>query len=122
MLGKELKIENLMIQREFIRKQLMQPNKDGDPSYLYVGQLFLENIRYFEEEGMAITPITIDNSKFRGLPAYLFTCKVFELNDDEMKESEKSLSRRRMEEEMEMVDMKDIFEELFGQKKGQLLN
>lgn len=55
MLAKEIKINNIKRQREFIKKQLenrlKHPNKDGDTAYRYIGHILPEVIEYFKGEG-----------------------------------------------------------------------
>ena len=59
MLAKELKIKTLKKQREFIEEQLSlaDTRKDGDTSYTFVGHIYPEVIKYFEEEGFVVTRV-----------------------------------------------------------------
>lgn len=67
MLAKESKIANILKQREYIKKMLLAPRKDGNPSYVYVGQVFPENIEYFEREGFTITKAHSDQLSVKTL-------------------------------------------------------
>ena len=92
-LAKEIKIQNLIRQRNFITKQLLKIKggiKDGDTTYRYVGHVFEENVAYFESEGFKVTKVESDmmTAKHDGKPAYLFVVGDVELSDDEMKEAE----------------------------------
>jgi len=58
MKAKELKIKNLIRQREFINSELLAlmkyPRPNGDVSVVYDGDLFEENETYFREEGFEV--------------------------------------------------------------------
>ena len=91
MLGREQKIRNLIIQRNFILDQL---KGKMEPSYRFIGQVFKENIEFFENEGYNVTcitkacdiPISIE---IIGKPIYLFTIKEdVPLTDEELALSE----------------------------------
>lgn len=75
MLAKEIKIHNLIHQRNFIKAQLEGVKKDGDPAYRYFGYVYSENRKYFESEGYEITTITsVEALKItKGLPLNIFT-------------------------------------------------
>lgn len=93
MLAKETKIYNLIIQRNFIKLQLDGINKEGDPSYRYVGYLYPENRKYFEEEGYDVTIITSMEALqiTQGLPLNIFTpAEEIVLTDEEILSSEKT--------------------------------
>lgn len=84
MLAKEFKIETLKQQREFILDMLTQrlekaKKTNGDVSYLHEGQIYGEVIKYFEDEGFTITPVS---SAEQGRILSLFTIEC-ELNKEE---------------------------------------
>lgn len=123
MLAKETKIQNLIWQREFIKKQLVAPRKDGDPSYRYRGYIFPENVKYFTDEGYEITiipnPKEIENAE--GLNLYVFIPDdSIELTPEEETTSKNIAinSRNLLEEFDEFVPeeaksfMADIFSEI----------
>ena len=94
MLAKENKIKTLKIQREFIKRQLAQipiQSRDGDPSYTYVGHIYPEVIKYFENEGFVVTLVESDilTALTKGKPVYLFTVGDIELSEEELKQVEK---------------------------------
>ena len=96
MLAKEIKIQNLKRQREFIKAQLSKmlnsPREDGDPAYRYVGQVFPEVIDYFSKEGFKVELITSSDSlaaATKGMPVYLFTIsESVILSEEELKRAE----------------------------------
>ena len=71
MLAKELKIANLMAQRNYIlnviEDRIKKPFKNGDPLIKYRGEMFTENIRYFTDEGFKIDQIMVGD-----MPVNLF--------------------------------------------------
>ena len=98
MLAKEIKIKNLKQQREFIESELkclsLFPRNNGNPSYVYIGNLFPEVSEYFEQQGFVVSQVmTLDgNSEVltdTGCPAYLFTISdELMLSEEELKEAE----------------------------------
>lgn len=92
MLAKELKIKTLKRQREFIEEQLSHGygRDDGNTAYRYVGCMYPEVIKYFEDEGFIVERIESDNlpNMIQGLPVYLFTISDIKLSEDELKEAE----------------------------------
>ena len=77
MLGKEIKIATLMKQRRFIEEQLKRAperSNDGDVSYRYVGHVYKENIKFFENEGFFIYREYSEKlvAEVHGLPVYVF--------------------------------------------------
>jgi len=91
-LAKEIKIKTMKKQREFIEEKLSEMGKrdDGDSCYRYLGQLYPENIAYFENEGYKVTHVECDAliAQTQGLPVYLFAVGDIELTEDELKEAE----------------------------------
>ena len=79
MLAKDIKIQNLKRQREFIREQLLTKAAgfayDGDVAYTYVGYIFPEVKMYFEGEGFDVEEVYVEelDAKFGGKPIHLFT-------------------------------------------------
>ena len=119
MLAKEIKIKNLKQQREFIESELkclsLFPRNDGDPSYLYIGNLFPEVSEYFEQRGFDVSQVmTLDGSSEvltdTGYPVYLFTISdELILNGNELKEAE----------EVEIyLFLEDITEEEFSEESS----
>lgn len=81
MLAKNLKIKNLKRQRKFITDQIEEmvknPPRDGNTSFLYIGNIFPENRKYFEQEGFNITLLNYleYTSESKGMPIYRFSVK-----------------------------------------------
>lgn len=93
MLAKEIKIKTIKRQREFIEKQLRRistEHNDGDSAYSYVGYIYPEVIKHFENEGFIVTLLKSDMLLVatRGLPMYLFTVGDIELSEEELKQAE----------------------------------
>ena len=89
MLAKELKIKNLMQQRAFITERIQKrfDSLDGDTVFIYVGQLFGENILYFKNEGfkiISIEPGVVSEAKY--LPIHIFLIDESSINysDEEL--------------------------------------
>lgn len=94
MLAKELKIQNIKRQREFINSRfellINEPCKDGNTAFVYVGHVLPEVITYFEKEGFCVEKVSAGTIETRYLPAYLFTISDQTiLNEDEEKTAEK---------------------------------
>lgn len=94
MLAKELKIQNLKRQREFIKSNvelmIKEPDKDGDTTFVYVGHVFSEVIAYFQGEGFCVKKVSDGTIETRYIPVYLFTISDQTiLNEDEEKTAEK---------------------------------
>lgn len=90
MLAKELKIQAIKKQREFIEKQLRNraEGKDGDTYWRYAGTLFPEVKEYFEEEGFDVKRIP-SPKEFFGMPLHSFTIRAdLLLTDEELKDAE----------------------------------
>ena len=92
MLAKELKIKTLKRQREFIEERLLHGygREDGNTTYRYVGSVYPEVIKYFEDEGFIAEKIESNNlpNRMQGLPVYLFNIGDIKLSEDELKEAE----------------------------------
>lgn len=93
LLAKEIKIQTIRKQREFIRKQLLETkkNKDGDTAYCYVGHIFPEVIKYFEKEGFTITKVQSEllSAMTKGVPVYVFTIDdLVKLSEEELQQAE----------------------------------
>lgn len=93
MLAKELKIKNLKKQREFIKRQISTfagIRNDGDSSYIYVGYVYPEVIKYFQSEGFIVTKIESEKltAVNKGMPTYLFVPGAVELTEDELRVAE----------------------------------
>ena len=99
MLAKELKVRELIRQRNFIKGELKTPRPDGDPSYRYIGYVFPENKKHFEENGYNVTtffgvevlPVT------EGKPLNVFTPKDDIILTAEEEAESKQLSERPFE-------------------------
>lgn len=118
MLAKEIKIKSIKRQREFIKKKLDEittSREDGNTTYIYIGDVFPEVIKYFENEGFVVTPINNDMmlALHSGLPTYRFTIGDIELSEEELKQAE--------EYELKDEDGKNENMELFRQIFGDLL-
>ena len=81
MLAKNLKIKNLKRQRKFITDKIedmvKNPPREGNTSFLYIGDIFPENRKYFEQEGFNITLLNYleYTSESKGMPIYRFSVK-----------------------------------------------
>ncbi|MGN1327474.1 MAG: hypothetical protein ACI4VQ_05330 [Clostridia bacterium] len=110
MLAKDEKIKKLMLQRMYIKERLStnalsthegeniwdalndENGIIGDPSYLYPGYVYPENVRYFQKEGYDVKEIQPQDgfAVTKGRPAFLFTPSNSVLLDEkEMKQSMK---------------------------------
>lgn len=117
MRAKEQMIKQLMIQREFIRERLRDTlNKsDGDPSLVYHGYVYPQNIRYFNDLGYCVEEVKSEYLKAlaKGRPTYLFHPKEdLGLETDELDESKKyaeefmeTQARNCMSNSMSFFDM-----------------
>lgn len=78
-LAKDVKIQNLLVQRDYIASQLKStkenPRENGDTSYIYIGHVFPENCDYFRREGYNVVTIKSDllTALVHGRPVFLFT-------------------------------------------------
>ena len=91
MLAKEMKIKNLRLQREVIREELKNSFFEGEASYTYLGEVFPENVKYFQEvEGFEVTKLDSEEIRreYEGRPLYVFSAANVELNEEEMEEAE----------------------------------
>lgn len=117
MLARETKIHKLIQQRNFIEVQLGLLNKDGDPSYRYVGYLYPENREYFAKEGYVITTIsTVEAFKItEGLPLNIFTP-----SDDIVLTTEELTTSERIATEIANIsgDIDFILNQLFDEEDG----
>ena len=86
-LAKELKIQNLKRQREFIKStvelMIKEPDKDGDTTFVYVGHVFPEVIAYFQGEGFCVKKVSDGTIETRYIPVYLFTISDKTILDDD---------------------------------------
>lgn len=77
MLAKELKIQNLKRQREFIKSRIEllinEPSEDGDTALVYVGHVLPEVIAFLQGEGFCVNKVSSGTAETRYLPVYLFT-------------------------------------------------
>lgn len=96
MLARRLKIENLRMQREVIKEDLKSTLYQGEASYVYVGEIFPEVVKYFREvEGFEIVKleteaVLVEN---QGLPLYRFSICNVELTEQELEEAENYLEK-----------------------------
>lgn len=125
MLAKENKIKTLKRQREFIEKQLAQipeHRQDGDTSYTYVGYIYPEVIKHFENEGFVVTLVKSDLISIltKGVPLYLFTVGNIELSEEELKQAEEYKATDDEDKESAEDDMPGLFKVLFGESRGLL--
>lgn len=93
LLAKEIKIQTMRKQREYIRNQLLKVAKsvDGDTAYCYMGHVFPEVIKYFEKEGFTVTKVQSEllTAMTKGIPVYVFTIDDFiELTEAELQQAE----------------------------------
>jgi len=88
MLAKELKIKALLSQRDYIKQRLENSLYEEECSicFVYVGEVFSENIKYFENEGFAVTKLSSGNFEllYGGIPAYLFSVDDIQLSTEEL--------------------------------------
>ena len=85
-LAKEMKIRNLKLQREVIREELKNSFFEGEASYTYIGDVFSENVEYFQNvEGFDVRKIDNDDvrKEFGGYPLYVFSAANVELTEEE---------------------------------------
>ena len=91
MLAKEIKIRNLIRQREFIKKQLDLTLLNGNAAVSYVGEVFPENLDYFhDEEGYDVQ--RLDSKEIltanMGMPIYVFSSSDVKLTPEELEKAE----------------------------------
>lgn len=71
LLGTQVKIVNLIAQREYIEGNLKglasTPQENGNPTYIYEGYVFPENVLYFRGQGFKV--IEHNNDEFLFVPA-----------------------------------------------------
>ena len=71
LLGTQVKIVNLIVQREYIENFLKgfasSPQEKGNPAYIYEGYVFPENVLYFRGQGFKV--IEHNNDEFLFVPA-----------------------------------------------------
>ncbi len=92
MLARDIKIRQLIEQREYIERKLegAMERRNGDCSYIYTGHLYPENVEYFRREGFSINLVESDALKATtmGVPVFLFTIAIdVRLNDEEVRKS-----------------------------------
>ena len=113
-LQREIKISNLITQREFIKEQLekVKNMNDGDPTYSYTGYIYPENIRYFEEiEGCVITKVESDMAKAfsKGKIVYCFMPKDdIVLTDEELQSAEEVARKKKAEDAEEKANAEEF--------------
>lgn len=102
MLAKDIKVGTLFQQRDFIEAQLkgaLKPERDGDPSYSYIGYIYPENLDYFENEGYTVQNVCgsdVLTAITKGRPMYLFTPKTdLTLSEEELQESAEAWEQKR---------------------------
>lgn len=93
MLAKEIKFKTYGRQKKTLAKMLNESLKreDGNTAFRYVGHIYPEIIKYFEEEGYNVTKLDFPAMlvKTNGFPMYVFTIKdEISLNDEEIKLAE----------------------------------
>lgn len=93
LLAKEIKIQTMRKQREYIRNQLLKVAKsvDGDTAYCYMGHVFPEVIKYFEKEGFTVTKVQSEllSAITKGIPVYVFTIDdLVKLSEEELQQAE----------------------------------
>ena len=115
MLAKETKIHNLILQRNFIKTHLKCLNKDGDPTYRYLGYIYPENREYFEREGYDIdTSTSIEALKITGG----FHLNIFTPSDLILLTSEEETSSEAIAREIANIsgDIDSILDELLDEE------
>ena len=92
MLAKTIKIQNLYVQREYIERKLLMASEKGDPSFIYEGHIYPENVDYFQQQGIVINraSVVIDPKVINALPAHLITISpALKLTREELSEAKK---------------------------------
>lgn len=128
MLAKELRIQTLKKQREYIEKKLRQAAKsnDGDLSYLYVGYLHPEVKSHFEVEGYDVVVVKSEYLTVvaKGRPVYLFTPKDFNMTNKEIKQAEeynyekdKPVAEQTVNQTDEQSEESELMGYILGTKK-----
>ena len=117
MLAKEIKIRNIVKQREFIRKKLEGMNRiDGNTLYTHIGHIFPEVLKYFKEEGFDVE-ITIPdgpNVVVSGSKLYLFSINDnISLSEEELEMAEK-IAKNDSDEDLGDQIMTDIFNKILN--------
>lgn len=107
MLAKEVKVNNLMRQRNFIKKALLARANapDCDPSWSYIGQIFPENIDYFKEQGYKIDRFCSSQDLGLTLGKYIYVFNVS--NDVKLSREEQKAAEAELvdcDEDDEIVD------------------
>ena len=86
MLAKEQKIKNLKIQREYLKKKLMNC---GGASYSYVGKIFPENEKFLKNEGYNVDLVGTNLISTQGLPLYHISVRSdITLTEEEIAQAE----------------------------------
>ena len=90
MLAKEIKIRNLIRQRDFIKEQLDLTLLNGNAAVSYVGEVFLENFEYFTEEGLTVRKLDSERilAENMGMPIYVFSARNADLTPKELEKAE----------------------------------
>ena len=120
MLAKENKIKTLSRQRKFIETQLndiAENREDGNTSYTYVGSIYPEVIKHFENEGYDVTLVKSDllSALAKGMPVYLFTVGDIKLSEEELKQAEEYNNATDDEDEKsDEDDISELMNEIFG--------
>ena len=116
MLAKEIKIQNVKKQRTFIEHQLTENsvvNKDGDISYSYVGYLFPEVRKFFENKGFVITDFISNEIAVhtQGRTIHVFTLSdELTLSDEDWEEAEEAQFKYKTFDETIKEQLKEFFE------------
>ena len=115
-LAREIVIRNMMRQRKFIQelieKKLEDLNDDGNSTVRYIGNIFKENIEYFEspEMGFKVEKINYLNEPFELIGLSLY--RIYpnqdedfyeELTEQEIVESGKYIQKRFEKEEEKLI-------------------
>lgn len=88
MLAKEVKIQTLERQKQFLEKRLKEQRKrkNGDPTYIFRGYLYPENRQYFDREGYDIEDVKLTLTE----TVHIFTPQdTVRLTPEEREESQK---------------------------------
>lgn len=92
MLAKELKIQNIKRQREYLKKTFKKlkhnPDDDGDCTILYLGTLYPETISYLVTEGFCVKTLKSESTLAltNGYPLNIITIS----DDIKLSESERT--------------------------------
>lgn len=118
MLAKEIKIRTIKQQREFIENVIdktVAKQSDGGCTFRYIGYVYPEVIKHFEEEGFKVEINTSDGVLIQthGLPLCIFTVRDdITLSDEEQKQAEEY--QQPIDNTDDEPDLVDLFKMISG--------